>query len=100
MVRGTESDLTPGIVAVMYYPTMASLIRKTKKGKVYWYAVECRRINGKPRIAWQKYLGRAEDIIKATQEATAPPPESVLIRQFGAVAALLSVAQRLDVVAT
>ena len=78
---------------------MASLIKKIKKGKVYWYAVECRRINGKPRIAWQKYLGRADDILKATQAATAPQPESVLIRQFGAIAALLTVAEQLDVVA-
>jgi len=76
---------------------MASLIRKIKKGKVYWYAVECRRINGKPRIAWQKYLGRADDILKATQAATAPQPQEVLFRQFGAVAALLDVAGQLDV---
>jgi transposase len=77
---------------------MASLIRKLKKGKVYWYAVECRRINGKPRIAWQKYLGRAEDILKATQAGTAPQPQEVVLRQFGAVAALLDVAGQLDVV--
>lgn len=91
--------MTPGVVAVMYYPTMASLIKKIKKGKVYWYAVECRRINGKPRIAWQKYLGRADDIIKATQQATAPQPESVRIRQFGGIAALLSAAEPLEVIA-
>lgn len=81
----------------MYYPTMASLIKKVKKGKTYWYAVECRRVNGKPRIAWQKYLGRADDIIKATQGATAPQPKEVRLRQFGAVAAMMSVAEQLDV---
>jgi transposase len=79
---------------------MASLIRKIKKGKAYWYAVECRRVDGKPRIAWQKYLGRADDILKATQAATAPPPQEVLLRQFGAVAALLDVAGQLDVIGT
>lgn len=89
--------MTPVLGEAMYYPTMASLIRKLKKGKAYWYAVECRRINGKPRIAWQKYLGRAEDILKATQAGTAPQPQEVLLRQFGAVAALLDVAGQLDV---
>ena len=82
----------------MYYPTMASLIKKHKKGKTYWYAVECQRVNGKPRIVWQKYLGRAEDILRATQEATAPEPLEVRLRQFGAVAAMLNVAEQLDVV--
>lgn len=82
----------------MYYPTMASLIKKIKKGKPYWYAVQCQRIDGKPRIAWQKYLGRADDILKATQEATAPEPQEVWLHQFGAIAALLNVAEQLDVV--
>ncbi len=82
----------------MYYPTMASLINKRKKGKTYWYAVECQRVNGKPRIVWQKYLGRAEDILRATQQATAPEPQEVRLRQFGAVAAMLNVAEPLGVV--
>ena len=77
---------------------MASLIKKRKKGKIYWYAVECRRVNGKPRIVWQKYLGRAEEIIRATRQATAPEPQEVRLRQFGAVAAMLNVAEQLSVV--
>lgn len=82
----------------MYYPNMASLVKKVKKGKVYWYAVECRRINGQPRIAWQKYLGRADAILAAHQQATAPQPQEVVLRQFGAVAALLQVAEQLEVI--
>ena len=51
----------------MYYPTMASIIKKIKKGHAYWYAVESQRVNGKPRIVWQKYLGKVKDIVNATQ---------------------------------
>ncbi len=58
--------------------SMASLIKKTIHGKTYYYARECRRIDGRPKIVWQKYLGRADDIIAAlTQPAAtvATPPE-------------------------
>jgi transposase len=76
---------------------MASLVKKIKKGKAYWYAVECQRVHGQPRIVKQTYLGRADHILAATQSATAPPPREVWLRQFGAVAALLNVAEQLDV---
>ena len=36
---------------------MASIIKKKKKNRWYYYAVESARVNGKPRIVWQKYLG-------------------------------------------
>lgn len=49
---------------------MVALIKKTIKGHVYWYAVKSARVNGKPRIVWQKYLGTAENIAeRLTQEA-------------------------------
>lgn len=47
----------------MYDITMASLTAKTVKGRTYYYARECKRVDGKPRIVWQQYLGRADDII-------------------------------------
>ena len=43
---------------------MGSIIRKNVKGNVYYYYVESRRINGKPRIVNQKYLGTAESILE------------------------------------
>lgn len=91
-------SLTQWMMGGMYYPTMATLIKKIKKGKPYWYAVECRRVNGKPRIVWQKYLGRPEEILRATRQATAPPAREVGLRQFGMVAAMLQVAEELDFV--
>ena len=33
---------------------MASLVRKKIRGHLYWYAVESARVDGKPRIVWQK----------------------------------------------
>ncbi len=81
---------------------MASITRKSIRGKIYYYARECQRINGKPKIVWQKYLGKAEDIIAAVLQAssTAPAgrPDKAMITQFGAVAALYDLCQRLCLV--
>ena len=81
---------------------MASLTKKMIRGKPYYYARECQRINGKPKIVWQKYLGRPEDIIQAM---TGPPgagptarPQQAIITDFGAVVALYDLARRLRLV--
>lgn len=81
--------------------SMASLVKKTIHGKTYYYARECRRIDGRPKIVWQKYLGRADDIIAAlTQPAAtvATAPEKAVIAEFGAAVALYDLAQRLRLV--
>jgi transposase len=81
--------------------SMASLIKKTIRGKTYYYARECRRVDGRPKIVWQKYLGRADQIIAAlTQPATpqATPAEKAVIAEFGATVALYDLAQRLRLV--
>src|SRR3954471_21013205 len=80
--------------------SMASLLKKTIRGKTYYYARECRRVDGKPKIVWQKYLGRADDIITALTQPTAPAtaPEKAVITEFGAVVALYDVARRLCLV--
>lgn len=44
---------------------MASIIKKIKKGRPYYYAVESKRVEGKPRIVWQKYLGTVEGMGQA-----------------------------------
>jgi len=43
---------------------MASLQRKKVHGKEYWYIVECRRVNGKPRPFVLEYLGRPGTLLK------------------------------------
>jgi transposase len=82
---------------------MASLIKKIIRGRPYYYARECRRVNGKPTIVWQKYLGRAEDIVAAftrpNPQAQRPAqPREAVITDFGAVVALYDLAQRLRLV--
>lgn len=79
---------------------MASLIKKTIRGRPYYYARECQRIDGKPKIVWQKYLGKAEDIVAAMTRASEPvEPEAAVVTEFGTVAALYDLAERLDLVA-
>jgi transposase len=81
---------------------MASITKKTIRGKVYYYARECRRVDGKPKIVWQKYLGKADDIIAALAApqgaARVAPLQHALVCEFGAVAALFDLAQRLRLV--
>ncbi len=82
---------------------MASITKKMIRGKPYYYARECKRIDGKPKIVWQQYLGRPEDIINAMTQAPQavravkemPRPEEAVIVEFGAVAALYDLAKRL-----
>ena len=75
---------------------MPSITAKKIKGHTYYYARQSQRINGKPKIVWQKYLGRAEDIIAARDAQ--PIPKEVLIHEFGASAALVDVARQLNLV--
>ena len=82
---------------------MASITAKKIRGHTYYYARRCERVNGRPKIVWQKYLGRAEDIVRAVEgsalEAPPPsPPTQALVRDFGAVVALYDLAQRLRLV--
>ena len=69
---------------------MASIYKKMIRGKPYYYARECKRVDGKPKIVWQKYLGRPQDIIDAMTEPVAPgappQPREAEISDFGAVA--------------
>lgn len=79
---------------------MASIVKKKVRGHLYYYLVQSQRVNGKPRIVWQKYLGKAEDVARILAEGTAPQPETVKVFEFGAVAALYSLAQQLKLVET
>jgi transposase len=65
---------------------MASLIKKLKKGIPYYYVVECKRINGNPRIVEQHYLGTAEKIFKTCQRKSAPVAKEVALTRIGPLA--------------
>ena len=44
---------------------MASIVGKKQDGKTYYYLAESARVDGKPRIVSQRYLGSAEEIARA-----------------------------------
>jgi transposase len=83
---------------------MASIIKKTIRGKPYYYARESQRVGGKPKIVWQKYLGTPQQIIDVMTGKSAGPagtvPKEALITDFGAVAALHDLCQRLELAET
>ena len=53
---------------------MASLVAKKKAHKLYYYLVESGRVQGKPRITHQVYLGTAEKVAALVKQGSAPLP--------------------------
>ena len=76
---------------------MPSVVGKRISGQTYYYLVESARVEGKPRIVSQRYLGKAEDIAAAMDGATVEP-ERTRHLAFGDLAAVWSVVERLGVI--
>jgi hypothetical protein len=76
---------------------MPSLTKKILRGKPYYYLRECQRVNGKPKIVSTIYLGTPQSIF---DRLLRPQPSNLALREFGASAALFSIAQALQVVTT
>jgi transposase len=72
---------------------MASLIAKKKANQLYYYVVESARVDGKPRIVQQTYLGTAERVAALVKDRTAPLPLSATTIDFGLPGALWVAAQ-------
>jgi len=80
---------------------MASLIKKKKGKRLYYYMVESKRVNGKPRIVNQTYLGPVERVVRILSEyPKRVEPKEVEHLNFGLLAALLSLAKRINLVDT
>ena len=78
---------------------MPSLTPKVIDGHTYYYARYCQRVNGKPRIVRQVYLGKVEDLVAAVDQAQRPlAPLETEVAAFADVTALFDIAQRLDLV--
>ncbi len=75
---------------------MASLTKKVIRGRPYYYLRECQRVDGKPKIVWQQYLGSPAELVR---RLAGPAPHKVVIREFGASAACVDIARQFDVVA-
>ena len=78
---------------------MASLIKKKKANTIYYYVVESARVDGKPRIVHQTYLGRAESVARLVQDRSAPIPLSATTVDFGLPGALWLAAEKSGVFA-
>lgn len=78
---------------------MASLISKKKGNQLYYYVVESARVDGKPRIVHQAYLGSAEKVAALVKDRTAPVPLSATMLDFGVPGALWLAAQQRGVFA-
>ena len=71
---------------------------KKQGGKTYYYAVESARVNGKPRIVSQQYLGSAGEVMaKVTGAGAGGVPVRSAHHRFGEVAAVWAVLERLGV---
>ncbi len=79
-------------------PNMASLVRKLIRGHAYYYLVQTAWVNGRSRYVQQRYLGKADDILRRLEETAAPRPEYTLSFEFGGSATLYAVAQQLGLV--
>lgn len=74
---------------------MASLMQKKSGIYKYWYIVESRRVNGKPRPVVLAYLGTADALLQKLQNMGAA--QCVKSYSHGAVAALLKLAAQFQI---
>ncbi|MGH9556203.1 MAG: IS1634 family transposase [Terriglobales bacterium] len=78
---------------------MPSLAAKEIDGHIYYYARYCQRVNGKPKIVRQVYLGKIDDLVATAEQSRQPPqPLETEVAAFGDVAALFDLARELDLV--
>jgi transposase len=73
---------------------MASLVAKKKGNQLYYYVVESARVDGKPRIVHQAYLGTADKVAALVKDRTSPVPLSAASRDFGLPGALWLAAEQ------
>ncbi len=73
---------------------MASIIAKKKANQVYYYVAESARVDGKPRIINQTYLGTAERVAALIKERATPLPLSATSIDFGLPGALWLAAEQ------
>src|SRR5450756_438728 len=81
----------------VYYPHMPSIIGKKRGNQTYYYLVESARVDGKPRIVDQQYLGSTAEVMARLTGAPAGSPERTQHKKFGDLAAVWGILERLKV---
>jgi transposase len=74
------------------------IVTKQVNQNTYLYAKSTKRSKGEP--VEEKYLGTADDVVAIVDAFRNSPAPTIVDKEFGAVAALWSVAERLNLVAT
>src|SRR6266702_8150132 len=72
---------------MVYYPYMSSIVGKKRGRATYYYLVESARVDGKPRIVSQEYLGTADELAAAMRGGGLGLPDRTGHLAFGDVAA-------------
>jgi transposase len=78
---------------------MASIVGKKRGTATYYYLVESARVNGRPRIISQEYLGTAGELAAAMRGGGLGLPDKTQHKEFGAVAAAWGMLDDLGVAA-
>jgi len=76
-----------------------SIVGKKQGNRTYYYLVESARVEGRPRIVSQQYLGSATEVMAKLEGAGAGEPVRTQHKSFGDLAAVWSMLERLDVTA-
>jgi transposase len=85
------------MAGIVYYPYMASIVGKKRGAATYYYLVESARVDGKPRIVSQEYLGTADELAAAMRGGGLGLPDKTRHKDFGAVAAAWGMLEDLGV---
>ena len=73
---------------------MPSLVKKKVKGRTYYYIAESKRVNGKPRMVKQWYLGSAKKLIALAEgRLDKVLPRQITCEQEGPFAVLVKFAK-------
>ena len=82
---------------MVYYPYMPSIVGKRRGRQTYYYLVESARVDGKPRIVSQQYLGTAEEVVARLEGSGRGEPDRTQHKRFGDLAAVWSMLEQLGV---
>ena len=67
---------------------MPSIVGRRQGNQTYYYLVESARVDGKPRIVSQQYLGSAAEVMAKLSDAQAGEPVRTQHKSFGDLAAV------------
>ena len=82
---------------MVHYRYMSSIVGKRQGGQTYYYLVTSARVEGKPRIVSQQYLGSTAEVMAKLAGTAAGEPLRTQHKKFGDLAAVWSMLERLDV---